>query len=91
LSIEYYVDNDSHVNPTAGSTVAEISFGDQPEWVAINETGSKAYVTNAFNGTVSVIDMENKTVAETITVGAGAFFHRHRPSKRFGLYNQHRR
>ncbi|MCX5642303.1 MAG: YncE family protein [Candidatus Omnitrophica bacterium] len=40
-----------------------------PQGVAINPAGSYAYVTNFDYNTVSVIDTEDNTVTDTITVG----------------------
>jgi len=49
--------------------IAEIPVGVDPSSVAVNPSSAKAYVTNAYSGTVSVIDLSANTVSKTITVG----------------------
>jgi len=38
-----------------------IATDDGPQWVALNETGTKAYVSNSFGDTVTVIDLTGAT------------------------------
>ena len=54
-------------NPTK---VAEVAVGGDPESVAINPNNTVAYVANAEDGTVSVVDLASRTVSGTIPVGA---------------------
>ena len=49
--------------------LAEIPVGIEPHCVAISPDNSKAFVTNAVDGTVSVISLVNYTVLATIQVG----------------------
>jgi YVTN family beta-propeller protein len=55
-----------HVIPRV---IATIEVGDVPRDVAITPDGSRAYVANQFDGTVSVIDTATNTVTATIPVG----------------------
>ncbi len=38
-----------------------IATDDGPQWVTVNETGTKAYVSNTFGGTVMVVDLTGAT------------------------------
>ena len=38
-----------------------IATDDGPQWVALNETGTKAYVSNSFGDTVTVVDLAGAT------------------------------
>lgn len=49
--------------------IAEIPVGIDPSSVAVNPASSKVYVTNAYSGTVSVIDLSSNVVTNTINVG----------------------
>jgi YVTN family beta-propeller protein len=49
--------------------VQHIPVGDRPRGIAISPDGREAYVANAGNNTVSVIDTATKAVVDTITVG----------------------
>jgi YVTN family beta-propeller protein len=49
--------------------LAEIPVGTDPSSVAIQPNGIKAYVSNAFSGSVSVINLAVLAVSNTITVG----------------------
>ena len=49
--------------------LAEIAVGIEPRCVAISPDNSKAFVTNAVSGTVSVVSLQSFTVLKTITVG----------------------
>jgi len=54
---------------TATNTVTgTISVGNAPQNVAVTPDGSKAYVTNFYDNTVSVIDRATDTVSTTIPV-----------------------
>ena len=48
---------------------AEISVGIDPSSVAIHPDGTKAYVANAFDGTVSIVNMASLSVIGTVNVG----------------------
>ena len=49
--------------------VQHIPVGDRPRGIAISPDGQEAYVANADDNTVSVIDTATKTVVATIAVG----------------------
>jgi YVTN family beta-propeller protein len=56
----------------ASQLLAEISVGKEPRFVAISPDDSRAYVTNAFDGTLSIIDLTANTpvaVGAAINVG----------------------
>ena len=53
--------------------LAEIPTGQHPQSVATSPDGQRAYVTNQFSNTVSVIDLELLTKIEDIPVGAGPY------------------
>jgi YVTN family beta-propeller protein len=55
-------------NPTHPTRVANIAVGDNPRGIVIAPDGSRAYVNNTLAGTVSVIDANDYTVTEVITV-----------------------
>jgi YVTN family beta-propeller protein len=59
---------DVTVNPP--NKLAEITVGTDPESVAVHPDGVKAYVANAFDGSVSRLNLTTLTVAATIPVGA---------------------
>jgi YVTN family beta-propeller protein len=54
---------------TVDNTVIQV--GREPLEIAINAAGTRAYVTNFSDNTVSVIDLGTNTVTETIEVGRG--------------------
>jgi YVTN family beta-propeller protein len=49
--------------------VGKIDTGDQPNWIAFNPDGSRAYVSNAGENTVSAINTDTREVIATIPVG----------------------
>lgn len=55
------------VNPI--KVIGTIEVGDGPDGVAFSQDGSHAYVTNALDNTVSVINTETGVVTSTIAVG----------------------
>jgi YVTN family beta-propeller protein len=63
-----------NIDPPSDPVLAKINVGSQPEWVAINASGTKAYVTNAGDGTVSVIDAVNYAETKSIPVKVGVFY-----------------
>jgi YVTN family beta-propeller protein len=58
------------VDVLAASPIAFVSVGANPVGVAINTFGNRIYVTNANDGTLSVINGFDNTVLRTITVGS---------------------
>ena len=71
-----------NVNPEANSVtvfdvttdtpakLAELSVGRDPSSVAILPDGSRAFVTNSFDGTASIINLSGPSVTGTFAVGA---------------------
>ncbi len=56
-----------HVNPL--KVIATIDVGEVPNGVAFNPSGTRAYVANALDDTVSVINTATNTVIATVPVG----------------------
>ena len=54
----------------AATVLAEIPVGREPNSIALNGDGSRAYVANTLDGTVSVINTQTQRVVGTIKVGA---------------------
>lgn len=54
----------------AADIIDTIPVGDQPRAVEVSSDGSRAYVANYGSGTVSVINVDTRSVIATITVGA---------------------
>ena len=52
---------------TATTTIDSIKVGSQPEFLAVNASGSRLYVANYGSGTVSVIDTATNKVVDTNT------------------------
>jgi len=75
----YVVNNDSDtvsvIQTGDAREIMQIPVGVEPIGIAIDNAGRYAYVTNSMetpdvtNGTISVIDIVNKAVVDTITVG----------------------
>lgn len=67
------VDNNSvtvvDVTGDAGVVLDEIPVGKEPSSIALDGDGSHAYVANAGDGTISVINTKKLKVADTIKVG----------------------
>lgn len=61
------------VDLAAGAFTDPITVGDTPTEMAFNSTGTRLYVTNQYSSTVSVIDVANNGVIETIPVGNRPF------------------
>jgi YVTN family beta-propeller protein len=61
----------SVVNAATGVIERQINVGRGPHGIAISPDGSRAYVTNTFDGTVSVISTTTGTVTMTIDIGLG--------------------
>jgi YVTN family beta-propeller protein len=56
------------IDTSTESVVATIPVGSNPSGVAFSPDGSRAYVANTFDATVSVIDTATKTAINTINV-----------------------
>lgn len=54
----------------ADTAVASIPIGDEPRDIAVSPNGNLAYVTNAADDSVSVIDTDSQMVTATIKVGS---------------------
>ncbi|HVF91073.1 MAG TPA: hypothetical protein VNH22_13470 [Blastocatellia bacterium] len=57
------------VTNDAGAVLEEIPVGKEPSSIALNADGSRAYVANAGDGTVSIINTQRLKVIGTIKVG----------------------
>ncbi len=58
------------IDTATNTVIATIAVGDGPVGVAVSPDGTRAYVTNQFDGdTLSVIDTATNTVTATIAVG----------------------
>ena len=53
----------------ATGTTRLVAVGQFPAWVAIAPDGTSAYVSNEYDGTVSVIDLTSTAVTATVPVG----------------------
>jgi len=62
------VDSDP-TSATVNTVIATITVGVRPEIIAVNPSGTAAYVTNSVGNTVSVIDTATNKVTTTIAVG----------------------
>ena len=51
------------------SKIAEIGVGEEPRCVAVSPNDRFAYVTNGISGTVSIVNLAQRRVVETIEVG----------------------
>ncbi|GAB4961738.1 hypothetical protein MAHJHV55_17690 [Mycobacterium avium subsp. hominissuis] len=60
----------SMIDTAAMSVRATVTSGSGPHGVVIDTTGTRAWVTNTYDGTVSVIDLPTSSVVATIKVGA---------------------
>jgi YVTN family beta-propeller protein len=58
-----------NVATDAATVIKEIPVGKEPNSIALNADGSRAYVANTLDGTVSVINTEKFKVIATIKVG----------------------
>lgn len=67
--IDVTLDNYGNDASTFGNVLKTVSLGTHPAAVTILQNGSKAYVANKEEGTVSVIDLSSFTVEKTISVG----------------------
>jgi YVTN family beta-propeller protein/VCBS repeat-containing protein len=53
------------------AVTGSIAVGSNPSWLAVSPDGARAYVSNLFDGTVSVIDTATNTVIDTDAGVAG--------------------
>jgi YVTN family beta-propeller protein len=58
-----------NVTTDNASVIKEIPVGKEPNSIALNGDGSRAFVANTLDGTVSVINTQKQRVIETIKVG----------------------
>jgi YVTN family beta-propeller protein len=58
------------IDITTGTVITRVKVGCWPEGVAVTPNGKKAYVTNSWDGNVSVIDTATNTVTDTVKVGS---------------------
>ena len=56
--------------PVAGGSTADIKVGRDPAHVILNTLGTRAFVTNGGDNTVSVINLARSKTVKTIAVGA---------------------
>ncbi len=57
--------------PPTNTVVATVAVGTNPQGVAVNPAGTRAYVANFDSNSVSVIDTATNTVVATVAVGIG--------------------
>lgn len=62
-------DTISVIDAAAMTVRGTVGTGSGPHGVVIDETGTRAWVTNTFDGTVSAVDLDNLTALATIPVG----------------------
>ncbi len=63
----------SAIDTTTNAVTAEIAVGAGPLGIAITPDGTRAYVANNFDNSVSVIDTAKNSVVATISNGIGVF------------------
>jgi len=69
ITTDYEDEENAENNGPQGVQIVNLQTGamtfvatdDGPQWVTVNETGTKAYVSNTFGGTVTVIDLTGAT------------------------------
>jgi YVTN family beta-propeller protein len=57
-----------HDSPNFGKILATVPVGNDPDSVSILQDGTRAYVANKGDGTVSVVNLQNFTVTKTIAL-----------------------
>jgi len=66
------VNNDSRsvtlVNLPSGETIAEIIVGKDPQTISIDSSGTRAFVANRFDDSISLIDLDGLRVTATVSV-----------------------
>jgi YVTN family beta-propeller protein len=63
----------SRANLPSHAFTANVTVGSIPTGIMFNATGSRAYVTNQYSATVSVVNAATNTVVDTIAVGNRPF------------------
>lgn len=58
------------IDITTGTVITRVKVGCWPEGVAVTPNGKKAYITNSWDGNVSVIDTATNTITDTVKVGS---------------------
>jgi YVTN family beta-propeller protein len=66
--INVSTDSFGHDTPNFGQIIATVPVGSSPSSVSILQDGTRAYVANRGDGTVSVVSLTNNTVTKTITL-----------------------
>lgn len=64
--INVATDQFGHDGPNFGETIATIPVGNDPSSVSVLQDGTRAYVANRGDGTVSVVSLVSDTVTKTI-------------------------
>jgi YVTN family beta-propeller protein len=65
-----------------------ISTNDRPQWVAFNDDGSKAYISNESSGTITVVDTHTYQVLSTIPLGGQPSYIAQGPDGNFWVTNR---
>ncbi|HEU4515318.1 MAG TPA: hypothetical protein VFR87_19585 [Nocardioidaceae bacterium] len=60
----------SFINASTMRIVDEVEVGSGPHGITVSADESRAWVTNAYGGSVSVVDIDRRKVLETVEVGA---------------------
>jgi YVTN family beta-propeller protein len=66
--INISTDSFGHDTPNFGQIIATVPVGSQPSSVSVLQDGTRAYVANRGDGTVSVVSLINNTVTKTIAL-----------------------
>lgn len=61
----------SLIDAAAMTPQGTVATGTGPHGVVVDSTGTRAWVTNSFDSTVSVVDLGSKSVQATVPVGNG--------------------
>lgn len=64
--INISTDSFGHDTPNFGQIIATVPVGSDPSSVSVLQDGTRAYVANRGDGTVSVVSLTNNTVTKTI-------------------------
>jgi len=60
----------SVLDTVTNTVIATVAVGSNPGFVAVNPAGTRVYVTNSSDSTVSVLDTATNTVTATVPVGS---------------------
>jgi len=63
----------SRANLPSHAFTTSVTVGSVPTGIVFNSTGARAYVTNQYSSTVSVVNVATNTVVDTIAVGSRPF------------------